>query len=242
MTIAYLGLGSNLGDREGQLRRALETLPPMVKVECLSALYETEPEGGLPRPLYLNAVCRISTSLSPQELLALAKEIEKELGRQPGPANSPRPVDIDILFYDDLVLDSERLTIPHPRLAQRAFALVPLAEIAPQIVHPQLGTSAKALLELVNKKGVTLWKGAPRLRGHHLMCIIGFRGYGYSDIHRDRLADVQRRLFSQPFARVEVVIGDDDICIACPWLKQQRCYSDDDVERGSERQEASIAS
>jgi len=132
----YLGLGSNLGDRQSNIVQALQQMKSQVTVEEVSSFYETEPVGYLDQPRFINAVCRISTQLPPLELLHFLKRIERRMGRQPSFRDAPRPIDIDILFYDDLVIESPELTIPHPRLPQRAFMLVPLAEIAPDLIHP----------------------------------------------------------------------------------------------------------
>lgn len=136
MAIAYLGLGSNLGNRQKNLSEAFELMSGQVNVQKISSVYETEPVGYEQQQLFLNVVCRVSTELSPEKLLRLAREIENRMGRKSSFRNAPRPIDIDILLYDGLVVDGQELTIPHPRLAERAFVLVPLAEIAPELVHP----------------------------------------------------------------------------------------------------------
>ena len=158
MPLAYLGLGSNMGDREANLKCALELLAGRVWVEAVSSLYETEPVGYREQALFLNAVCRINTGLGPETLLAVAKQIEEWLGRQPSLLNAPRPIDIDILFYDDIAMAGPELTIPHPRLAERGFVLVPLAEEAPDFVHPSLGLEVRELARRVQGEGVALYK------------------------------------------------------------------------------------
>ncbi len=156
---AYLGLGSNLGDREANLARALDFLSQRVRVEEISSLYETEPVGYRDQPRFLNAVCRVSTVLGPGDLLALAGAVEGRLGRTPSFPNAPRIMDIDVLFYADRVLEGPELRVPHPRLTERAFVLVPLAEMAPDLVHPESGRRVGELLaEVEGREGVKLWE------------------------------------------------------------------------------------
>jgi len=147
MATAYLGLGSNLGHREANIASALNMLGREARILKVSSLYETEPVGHKDQPWFLNCTCSVETELAPQALLELAKNIEKNLGRKRTLRFGPRLIDIDILFYDDLILDSPDLVIPHPRLAERAFVLVPLKEIAPNLVHPLLGVTIEELLE-----------------------------------------------------------------------------------------------
>jgi 2-amino-4-hydroxy-6-hydroxymethyldihydropteridine diphosphokinase len=164
MVIAYIGLGSNLGDRKQNLTRALELLSKHMKIEQISSIYETEPVGYEQQPLFLNAVCRISTKLNPEKLLRLVKKIEAKLGRTPSFTNAPRPIDIDILLYGDEVFSHQDLTIPHPRLAERAFVLVPLAEIAPDLAHPVSRKIFRELLDdLGNVTGVHKWAEADKI-------------------------------------------------------------------------------
>ncbi len=148
---AYLSLGSNLGDRRENLDKALDYLSQRTRLVKVSSVYDTEAVGNAEQPRFLNLVCQLSTRLAPAELLMLAKGIERKLGRQPGKANAPRPIDIDILFFGDEVVNSSELVIPHPRLTERAFVLVPLVEIAPELVHPANGKTAKELLGELKK-------------------------------------------------------------------------------------------
>lgn len=150
MPCVYLALGTNLGDRRANLRAAIAALPPAVVVTAESRIYETPPWGVLDQPAFLNMVVRGETGLAPQPLLEHVKQLELELGRRESFRWGPRLIDIDILFYGDLILDSTSLVIPHPRLQERAFVLVPLAELAPDLFHPVLKKTIRDLLSSVN--------------------------------------------------------------------------------------------
>jgi 2-amino-4-hydroxy-6-hydroxymethyldihydropteridine diphosphokinase len=147
----YLSLGSNVGDREANLRRAVEALGEHgVEVEAVSSLYETEPVGEiLDQPDFLNAAVRIRTELGPEELLDVCKAIEVEEGRMFGaPRHGPRPIDIDVLLLGELEVETDRLTIPHPELTSRRFVLVPLLELDPELALPDGSQLADALERL----------------------------------------------------------------------------------------------
>lgn len=150
----YLGLGGNLGDRDALLRAAVERLRAAVTVTAASSIYDTEPLLVTDQPRFHNVVLAGTTALDPLALLRAAKAIERELGRVPGPRYGPRSIDIDLLFYDDLRLHGDELTLPHPRIAERAFVLAPLAEIAPGRALPVLGATPEALLRALGAADV----------------------------------------------------------------------------------------
>jgi len=141
-TRVYFSLGSNLGDREANLRAAIERLP----VLRVSPAYETEPVDYTEQPWFLNVVVEAETGLSPRELLEAALRIEQDLGRVRTLAKGPRTIDIDILLYGDRVIDEPGLQIPHPRMAERRFVLAPLADLAPELRHPGTGRTVRQML------------------------------------------------------------------------------------------------
>ena len=158
MNTVFLALGTNLGDRLANLRAALEALAPDVRVLSHSHIYETPAWGYADQPAFLNMALKGETGLSPSALLAHLKQLETHLGRTPSFRWGPRLIDIDILFYNDLALDSPELTIPHPRLQERGFVLVPLADLAPDLRHPLLGKSIRQLLADVDVSGIEHFK------------------------------------------------------------------------------------
>jgi 2-amino-4-hydroxy-6-hydroxymethyldihydropteridine diphosphokinase len=157
----YIALGTNLGNRTENLCAALDALPPSVVIRQSSPIYETPPWGLTDQPAFLNMVVRGETQLAPLDLLAYLKHLEVELGRVPSVHWGPRLIDMDILFYDDLVLDAPGLTIPHPHLHERAFVLVPLSDLAADLVHPVLGKPIRDLLAAVDTTGVKRYGSNP---------------------------------------------------------------------------------
>ncbi|MCD5397801.1 2-amino-4-hydroxy-6-hydroxymethyldihydropteridine diphosphokinase [candidate division NPL-UPA2 bacterium] len=157
MTKVFLGLGSNLGDREQNIKEALKQLQgsEMARKVTISSLYETKPEGVKEQPLFLNAVLRMETGLSPRNLLDALQDLERQLGRERSRKWGPRIIDLDILLYGNLVMKEKDLEIPHPLLAERSFVLIPLAELAPETIHPILGETISALRDEKLKKTLT---------------------------------------------------------------------------------------
>ena len=143
----FLGLGTNMGDRKKNLTQALTILNdrPDLTVLRTSSIYETEPWGLANQPKFLNMVAEFATSISPDELLERVKKVEQDMGRKAGPRFGPRIIDIDILLLEDQVVDEPNLNVPHVSLHERAFILVPLSELAPELVHPVFGVTVATL-------------------------------------------------------------------------------------------------
>ncbi|MBI5943745.1 MAG: 2-amino-4-hydroxy-6-hydroxymethyldihydropteridine diphosphokinase [Chloroflexi bacterium] len=157
--IVYLALGSNLGNRAANLKAAVMNLTPQMTVKKKSSIYETPPWGFKEQSAFLNQVVKAETYLEPEPLLRHLKRLEVALGRVPNFQNGPRLIDIDILFFDDAVINSPSLMIPHPRLHERAFVLVPFVEIEPEFVHPSLHRPIINLLEGMEKSEIKLFEG-----------------------------------------------------------------------------------
>jgi 2-amino-4-hydroxy-6-hydroxymethyldihydropteridine diphosphokinase len=150
----YLSLGTNLGDRAANLKQAINSLPPQMTVKAKSDVYETPPWGYTEQEPFLNQAVKATTYLEPELLLKHLKRLEVALGRKDTFRYGPRLIDIDILFYDDLVLESPSLVIPHPHVHERGFVLRPLMDIAPDLVHPVSGRSVREMLALCNTEGI----------------------------------------------------------------------------------------
>jgi 2-amino-4-hydroxy-6-hydroxymethyldihydropteridine diphosphokinase len=151
----YLALGSNLNDRHENLRQAVAALSPQIDIKAKSHIYETDPWGYEDQPKFLNMAVRGQTYLEPEPLLKHLKRLETALGRQITFANGPRSIDIDILFFDDQILETPLLTLPHPRLHERGFVLLPLMDLAPDLVHPLLKKSIQELTASSSLDGIT---------------------------------------------------------------------------------------
>jgi 2-amino-4-hydroxy-6-hydroxymethyldihydropteridine diphosphokinase len=152
----YLGIGSNIGDREANLREALARLEAGAEISIVrrSSLYETEPREILDQPWFLNAVAEARTELLPQQLLARIRNVEQDMGRSRVTPKGPRNIDIDILFYGRSVIHTAELEVPHPGIGERRFVLEPLAEIAPEFRHPGNGKTAGEMLSTLEPQGV----------------------------------------------------------------------------------------
>ncbi len=155
----YLSLGSNLGNRQENLDRALKMLSERMRVGKVSSIYDTEAVGPISQPRFLNLAAEAFTNLKPEGLLAMVKAIEQKMGRY-SRTGEPRIIDVDILLYGDLTVNTPTLVIPHPEMAKRSFVLVPMAEIAPDVVHPVLKKSMKELNKAIKEvQGVMKFGG-----------------------------------------------------------------------------------
>ncbi|HAF60856.1 MAG TPA: 2-amino-4-hydroxy-6-hydroxymethyldihydropteridine diphosphokinase [Anaerolineaceae bacterium] len=153
----FLGIGTNLGDRLENLHKALQAIQRFADLKKVSSTYETEPWGYTEQPTFLNQVLAASTMRSPFEVLNSIKSIEGEIGRTPTFRYGPRIIDIDILFYDNILLEDARLILPHPHITERAFVMVPLDEIAPNYIHPALQLTIHELIKDMDTSGVKLF-------------------------------------------------------------------------------------
>jgi len=159
--IAYIALGSNMGDRNQWLMQALDALEKRdgITITAVSAIYETDPVGYTDQDAFLNMVIQVSTSYSPHELLQQQQEIESELGRVRQVRWGPRTIDLDLLLYDNIALETEQLILPHPRMMERAFVLVPLRDVLSDdhVLYREVEQVAKEALQS-RKEGITIWK------------------------------------------------------------------------------------
>jgi 2-amino-4-hydroxy-6-hydroxymethyldihydropteridine diphosphokinase len=156
MHTVYLALGTNLGNRLANLKAAREALTPQMSMKAKSPIYETPPWGYMEQEKFLNQVLKVETYLEPEALLKHLKRLEVALGRVPSFENGPRLIDLDILFYDELVIHTPELVVPHPRMHERAFVLVPLNDIAPDLVHPGLKKTVQELLAERDTSGIQI--------------------------------------------------------------------------------------
>lgn len=154
MADVLLGLGSNLGDREENIRKAIMLLQERTEVLAISSIYESEPMYHEDQPWFINCAAKAETELSPREMLSRLKEVERRMGRTNEIRYGPRIIDIDILFYGSQVIGEEGLTIPHPKIPERAFVLIPLAEIEPNFLHPVLRKTISELLAALHTEKV----------------------------------------------------------------------------------------
>ncbi len=157
--VVYLALGSNIGNRLANLKEAISALAPQMEVKARSSVYETDPWGYEDQEKFLNQVVRVETYLKPEQLIKHLKRLEVALGRKESFPNGPRLIDMDILLYDDLVLYSPALTIPHPHMHERAFVLVPLMDVASDLVHPVKKKSIRELALFADVSGVRKFEG-----------------------------------------------------------------------------------
>lgn len=159
MVTAYIGLGANLGDREANIKQALSELARSgCRPTRVSSIYETAPVGFSDQPDFLNAVAEIETDFMPRELLAALDTIERRIGREETFKWGPRIIDLDILLYGDQTLSEDNLEIPHPEMQHRAFVLTPLAEIAPEVKHPDSGLTAREMSARIGAEGIRRYR------------------------------------------------------------------------------------
>ena len=157
MSRVFIGIGSNQGARLALISQAVKFLGAVggVQLTRLATIIETEPVGGPPQPPFLNTVVEVETARAPRELFAALQDIERRLGRVPSPVRwAPRPIDLDLLLYDDRIINEPGLTVPHPRMHQRGFVLDPLAQLAPDLVHPVLGETIQHLLQSLKRSNL----------------------------------------------------------------------------------------
>ncbi len=152
--VVYLALGTNMGNRVANLKETIAALPPQMEVKAKSKVYETPPWGYAEQEKFLNQVLKVKTYLEPEQLLKHLKRLEVALGRTASFQNGPRLIDIDILFYDNLVLESPALVIPHPHVHERGFVLLPMLDIAPDFVHPVKQRSVRDLIAGCDLRGI----------------------------------------------------------------------------------------
>ena len=150
----YLSLGSNIGNRSANLKQAISSLRPQMEVKARSKVYETPPWGYTEQDKFLNQVVKVSTYLEPEPLLKHLKRLEIALGRKETFHYGPRLIDMDILFYDALVLETPQLILPHPHVHERGFVLIPMMDVAPDLVHPVKGKSIRELLALTSTNDI----------------------------------------------------------------------------------------
>jgi len=164
MAYAYIGIGSNLGNKNTNIKKSIKLLKEKCEVTKISSLYETEPIGYKAQDYFLNCVVKIRTNFNPEQLLKFLQSIENKLKRVREIKNGPRTIDLDILFYGNDIVNANNLIIPHPRLHERRFALVPLNEIAPEFVHPLLKRKVNSILKNLNSKDIVkLYKKSKEL-------------------------------------------------------------------------------
>lgn len=161
----YLSLGTNLGDRVANLRQAIASLSPQMRVKKKSKVYETPPWGYTEQEAFLNQVVMVTTYLEPEQLLKHIKRLEVALGRKASFRYGPRLIDLDILFFDDLILETPALTIPHPHVHERGFVLVPMMDIAPDHVHPVMQKSICEMIALCSTEGIIPYEPNPKSQG-----------------------------------------------------------------------------